>query len=155
MTFHHTPTTLRGWSKSSSTHSTITDSLSSGSSTSFSDCTGLPVGWRGRDKGQRSHRGSTHHTTAMHSSVSAMHMDIWGRPHAFFYVLLVIKTFDLALMWAITGLLFMATSCRSHNAPCLLLTTSCLQNWLPLATPLQLDNGLPPKLKAGDRSSLR
>ena len=30
----------------------------------------------------------------------------------FFEVPLVIKTFDLALMWAIIGLLFMATSCH-------------------------------------------
>ena len=39
---------------------------------------------------------------------------------------LKLHSFDLALMWAITRLLFRVTSWCSHNAPWLLLTTYCI-----------------------------
>ena len=49
------------------------------------------------------------------TNTQALHTGNQARPHGvnffFFKVPLVIKIFDLALMWAITGLLFRTTSC--------------------------------------------
>ena len=58
-----------------------------------------------------------HESSVIHQS-QHQHTDNSANPHVklgligFFKVPLVIKTFDLALMWAITGLLFMVTSCH-------------------------------------------
>ena len=141
MTFHQTHF-LRGWSKSTPTQSTIFDSLSDCARhstwvlTSLTDWTGMEGQWRGVVKGQRSRPGPTSrpglpalaYTCIAHGRMDTPSHQIRAN---LFEVPQDIKSFDLALMWAITVLLFMATSCRLPGSSW---PHPALHVWLPRAT---------------------